>query len=143
MKKINFIILYIIGIVILSGLSIYSYIYHINYAPSVYDLLENKDKYNGFKTEYVGTIINKTNDYFYLKSENTEIKVLYSNVREPKFGQIRVYGIFEKEGYIRALDVQYHDYNFLKYILSLAGFVWFIIIFFREWKITKRGFENA
>ena len=51
--------------------------------------------------------------------------------------------------YIRAENgyelIDFHHYRFyyLKFVISAFAVVIFIILFFREWKITSRGFKSA
>ena len=113
---------------------------YFNYILSSKTIQENPEKYHNTNIQLIGVISDKTNDYFYLKGR--DLKFYYKNVKEPKFGEITTLVTFKKQGYFEVIDIHYHNYSFVKYILSsLAAFL-FIFIFLKEWKITLRGFKK-
>ena len=62
------------------------------------------------------------------------------------FGFTTIYGIYHKgdssnQPFIEALSVRNHNYNILKYYVSLLGLIVFTIIFFKEFKLSRFPFE--
>ena len=105
--------------------------------------LENPQKYGGIKAERMVKIINISQDHFYLDLSNTPIKVYGSGVKKPVYGETLVFLNFRKDGIIELIDYHNYNYNYFLYIISIFAFSIFIIIFFKEWKITARGFKDA
>tara|TARA_Y100000310_G_scaffold343159_1_gene449524 strand:- start:39617 stop:40036 length:420 start_codon:yes stop_codon:yes gene_type:complete len=133
----------IISIIGLILLSIYGLTQHDEYYPTIQDLKNNPEKYHNWLIEESGTVKNIQNGEFILVLGNEEILVKNTNIRQPKQGSISLIGIFNKEGFIELQKIQYFDYNHYKYWISIIGLFIFLFIFLKEWKLTKRGFENA
>ena len=131
----------LISIISLILLSTYSFVQHVNYYPKIKDLLENPEKYHNKITKQTGQISPDTN---ILSSGGDKIRIK-SNIplRKDIFGSTSIIGRFDKEGYIEIKEIHYSDYNNVKYFTSILGLFLFVYIFLKEWKITKRGFENA
>ncbi len=136
-------LLILIAALLLAGMMYYSYAEHDRYYPSISDFAKNPEKYDGMITEHQMQVYNITNESFMARFGDDSILVKYQNAQKPKFGMLTVLGYYKKEGYIQAIKIRYNNYNNGKYILSVFGLFLFLIIFFREWKITLRGFENA
>jgi len=66
-----------------------------------------------------------------------------SGIKRPIYGETLVYVHYRKDGIIELIDYHNYDYNYFLYIISFFAFIVFIIIFLKEWKITRRGFEDA
>ncbi len=135
----------LIGIIGLVLLSIYSLTQYNDYYPSAKDLNENPEKYHGILTEQYGRIKELNEDSFVLLLGDSEILVKFNNekIRMPIQGTISILGIYNKEGFIELKDIHYFDYNNTKYLASIIGLIMFLFIFFREWKLTSRGFKYA
>ena len=110
---------------------------------SIEKYLKEPDKYANKKMERIIKIKNISNENFYFQWNNNDIKVLGHGIEMPVLGETVVYLNFRKDGIIEMIDYHNYNYNYILYILSFFALVWFVIIFFREWKITRRGFENA
>ncbi|MBI2663179.1 hypothetical protein HYX15_01465 [Candidatus Woesearchaeota archaeon] len=133
----------IIGIIGLILMSIFSLTQYNNYFPAIKDLEKYPEKYDGVLTEQYGKIEEIREDGFILALGNEKIFVKSANVRKPIYGTVSVVGIFHKEGFIELKDIHYFDYNTTKYVISIIGLIIFLVIFFKEWKITSRGFKYA
>jgi len=105
--------------------------------------LENPQKYGGIKLENFGRIVNISQDHFYLDIGSRDLKVFGSGIKKPVLGEIVVYINYNKNGRIEMIDYHTYDYNYVLYGLSFFALIVFMIIFFMEWKFTRRGFEDA
>jgi hypothetical protein len=132
-----------IGMIGLVLLSIFLLTYYEDYYPSIKDLNENPERYDQLLTEQYGRIKEFREEGFILLSGNEEILVKTKEIRKPIQGSLSILGIFHKEGFIELSDVHYFDYNNSKYVVSVIGLIIFLFIFFKEWKITSRGFKHA
>lgn len=77
---------------------------------------------------------------FYL-SDYTFVDSLFGYVL-PRYGEVEVYG-YVTDTAIYALSIHNHDYNYVLYFLSFCVGIFILAVFFREWEITRRGFEHA
>jgi len=136
-------IFYMIAAIALIALMYYSYEYHDRYYPSVTDFLKDPARFDGRITEQHGPIGNITNESFAAFFGEDSVLVKYSHIEKPKYGFLTFVGYYKKEGYIEAKEIRYNNYNNGKYIFSVVGLIIFLFIFFREWKITSGGFEDA
>lgn len=110
---------------------------------SIRDYLKNPQKYGGYQIESMVKITGISKDYFYVNLDNTEFKVIGSGIKMPIFGQTAVFLDFRKDGIIKLIGYHNYNYNYLLYIISIFALIVFALIFFKEWKITLRGFKNA
>ncbi|MBI2667952.1 hypothetical protein HYX17_04260 [Candidatus Woesearchaeota archaeon] len=133
----------IVGITGLILMSIFSLTNYNNHYPSIKYLNENPEKYDGILTEQYGLVDEIKEDSFILASGDSKILVKANNIREPTQGSVNIIGVFNKEGFIKLKDIHYSDYNNTKYFVSIIGLIMFLFIFFREWRITLRGFKYA
>ena len=53
-----------------------------------------------------------------------------------------IWGRFDSEGIFHLIDYRVSYFQVIKYITSFIGFVWFLFLFFNEWKLTWKGFEE-
>ena len=131
----------IMALIILILLSMYSLNQHSNYYPTIKDLLDNPERYHNKITEQGGRLSLEKGT---IRRGNEEIKIIIKEpLRNPKYGTVTIVGRFDKSGSIEVHDIHYSDYNNLKYFASIIGGAIFLYLFFKEWKITKRGFESA
>ena len=114
------------------------------YAPSSDAFLDNPSKYTGQLSEFAGLVLNSSADGFYMSVNKRPLKVYYSGIEKPKFGQLYAHVMLNRNGTATALEVHRLSYNYLKYIISFFAFIIFLFIFFNEWEIKKWRFvENA
>lgn len=135
-------IISIIALILFLILSIYMVLYYSFYYPSIDGLLSNPEKFHNKLVEQYGVVSDKVNDSFYLNRGNEKIKVISNETEITKHGYTNVYGVFKKEGYIQALKLHHHNYNNLKYFVSILAGLIFIYLFLKDWKITKGGFKR-
>jgi hypothetical protein len=128
----------------------YSGSYYYQYYPSVTQYLEEPEKFSGHHIEIAGNIEGfdgefydfRVSRYLYDGSEGETVKIKHNDeIRDAVNGFVSVYGIYNSEGYVNVINIHYHDYNNFKYIFSLLGPLILITFLFRDWKITRRGFE--
>ena len=139
-------IAYILVLIMFIGSLIYENVYVSNRSESRFTIekyLHEPEKYGDKKMERIIQIKNISNDHFYFEWGSHDIKVIGSGIQMPVLGETVVYLNFRKDGIIELIDYHNYNYNYVLYILSFFAVIWFIIIFFNEWKITRRGFENA
>lgn len=97
------------------------------------------------KVQIFGKIINISNNHFYIYTGHSNLKINSSNmppVRKAKYGETIVYAV-NKDNVIEGIDYHNYDYNYVLYILSFIALIIFLVILFREWKLTLKGFEDA
>lgn len=110
---------------------------------TITNYLENPQKYGNYKAEGIAKIINISQDHFYANWYNSDIKVLGSGIKEATLGETDVFLKFRKDGVIELINYHNYNYNYLLYAISFLALIVSLIIFFKEWKFTWRGFENA
>jgi len=109
-----------------------------------FDMISNPEKYPGVTKQFMGDYGGSFNGGFYLAYNEQIIPIHYSEeYSPPHFGNILVYGTFNKEGYVEAIGIHNYDYNYVIYFISLIAFFFGVWLFFKEWKITYRGFKSA
>lgn len=131
----------LLSLLLLTVLCLYSYYYHDRYYPSVSDFLGNPEKYDGMRIEAVGYARNVTSNSFYLERDGLTVKVIGFGVDDGAY--LGISGVLTKAGYIAGENYRLNCNYLIKYVASFIGFLLLAIIFFREWKLTFRGFENA
>lgn len=62
---------------------------------------------------------------------------------QSKHHTIELYGFFDHDGVFHLVEYRIIKWHIFKYILSFIAFLWFLGIFFREWRITRWGFRSA
>ena len=98
------------------------------------------------ESQIFGDVINVSDDYFYFHTGFSDIRIESANmplIIKAKYGETVVHARRLKNGDIIGIDYHNYDYNYLLYFLSFIAFIIFLAIFFKEWKITLRGFEDA
>ncbi len=100
---------------------------------------------------YAGEFESDPKTGFYLLHNTKKIPVFYlenyfvdypNSYTPPKYGEVAVYGYKTNEA-IYALSIHNYNYNYVLYFISFFAGLFILAFFFREWKITWRGFENA
>lgn len=134
-----------ICVLALIWLSLNSYLNFDKYDPSIKQFLDNPDKYNGMIASHKGDIV-YDEEKMYLKSSDELILLDYKEkIPTAKFGYTLIKGIFRKdiekqENYITVLEYWNNDYNYVKYIISFFALIYVMILFFKDWKLTIKGF---
>lgn len=109
---------------------------------SIENYLKNPEQYGGHTEEHFGNIVYAGKDRFYLSLGTTTLEV-YGSIESPVLGETAVFLDFGKDGKIRMIGYHNYNYNYLLYAASVLALVVFAILFFKEWKLTPRGFKNA
>ena len=123
----------------------YSYQVYKNNYPFINSYLQNPDEHKGKELYSTGKILEITKDYFIFDTGLKEIKITHNKnikITLTKFGLTEIL-VTEKEGEFNLITHHNQNYNFSKYILSGIGFIIFLLIFSKEWKLTKRGFVKC
>jgi len=133
---------YLLVIAALIFLMLYSLINYHRHYPSLDTFYNEPGKYAGARAENCGMMVDKTNDGFILRAGVNKILVRYNqtSLRYPLLGTVCVLGTYN-DGFIHAEAVRLNDFIFVKYFISLLAFFYVVFVFFREWKITIRGFK--
>jgi hypothetical protein len=93
---------------------------------------------------FIGPYIAPTKEGFLMTYNKKTLPIYYSGNHEPPhYGEVVVYGVATKEGYIKAFKVHNYNYNYIIYLLSFFAGIFVLFVFFKEWKITKEGLKNA
>lgn len=137
---------YIFVLIIFVLLLVYEHAYLLDKSKKSFSIekyLQEPEKYGDKKMERIIKIANINQDHFYFQWGKFNIKVIGSRIEMPILGETVVYLNFRKDGIIEMIDYHNYNYNYILYIISFFALIVFIIIFFKEWKITKRSFEDA
>lgn len=110
---------------------------------TISNYIDNPEKYGGVQLENFGRIVEINQDHFYFDIGSMDLKVYGTEIKKPILGEIVVYIDYNKNGKMEMIDYHTYDYNYVLYGLSFFSLIVFVIIFFAEWKITRRGFEDA
>jgi len=98
------------------------------------------------ETQLFGKIINVSEDHFYFHDDSSDFRIDslgMPKVRKAMYGETVVHVISRGDGTFEGLDYHNYDYNYVLYVISFVAFVIFLVLFFREWKLTFRGFKDA
>lgn len=126
-----------LSLILLLVLCIYSYTTFGKTYVSVSSFLANPHKFDNVSIGVSGKVINKTNNYFYLSSFSDKIMIHYKNAEKIKINDLySVKGVYNKKGYIEAKELRKVDFIYLKYFLSFLGFIYFLHLLLRQWKIS-------
>ena len=120
--------------------------YHFAYGDhiSFHELIEQPQLYAGMADSFMGKYSHATPDGFVMLQNYHSIIIHYvPDYAPPRFGEVLVYGILNRDGSVTALRVHNYNYNYFIYFASGIVGVMVLIYFFTEWKITWRGFINA
>lgn len=145
-SKILFRIFYCLVFFLFIGLLIYENTYVLNKSKNSFSIekyLREPEKFGNKKMERIIKIENISNNHFYFQWGEFNIKVLGSGIEKPVLGETVVYLNFRKDGIIEMIDYHNYNYNYVLYTISVFALILFLIFFFMEWKLTKRGFEDA
>ncbi len=103
----------------------------------------------GWDIELEGTIyenINNSAFYFDVFGFNKPILVTFEQRDQPfpdsKLHTLAIWGSFYYDGTFYMKEGRITYFHITKYIVSFIGLIWFLVIFFKEWKITIKGFEE-
>lgn len=145
LKLLNY-IFYLLVVLLVIMLFVYERVYYLNITKDSFTLekyLADPQTYGSHKSERLAKITNISKDHFYINSEGREIKVIGSNATMAILGESVFFLDFKKDGKIELIDYHNYDYNYILYLISVVALIIFVIVFFKEWKLTRRGFEDA
>ena len=137
---------FFLALIIIVSLMFYETEFYSNYSKNNFGLqnyLENPEKYGNYRSESFGSIVNISQDYFYFDAGGEYIKVFGKNIQKPVLGETVLYLDYRKDGNIAMMDYHNYNYNYVLYAISFLAVVVFVFLFFKEWKLTRRGFKNA
>jgi len=142
MKKIALLWYFLVLVLLIVTLFHYNSVYVNN--GKKFEMIEHPEKYHGITKQFMGKYGGSFNGGFYLKYNEQLVPIHYSEeYSPPHFGNVLVYGTFNKEGYVEAIGVHNYQYNYIIYLISLIAFLFVVWLFFKEWKIISRGFKSA
>ena len=133
-------------LILIISLMIYETKYYADYSRNNFNLknyFENPQKYGNYRSEVFGKIVNISQDHFYFDVGGERIKVLGKGIQKSVLGETVLYVEYKKDGNIVMIDYHNYNYNYILYAISFLAVVVFVFLFFKEWKITSRGFKNA
>lgn len=136
------ILLSLVSLALLVGLVVYSSLVYHEIDPSIGYLRENPERLNNRLIELSGEFVEEDGN-LYLVSGKDKIMVKANGLDTSNayLGLVGIKGLYKKEGFVELVETHRYNYIFLKYPLSLFAFMVFIFIFFKEWRITRRGLE--
>ena len=118
--------------------------YQTAFKPTTEEMLNAPIYYAGNTIHLMGPYGGSLANGFRLIYNHKPIAILYQNkYNPPRYGEVLIEGILLEDGQVYALHVHNYDYNYFIYALSFLAGVAVLICFFCEWRITRRGFEDA
>lgn len=135
--------MYLIVVLLIVVLLFYENAYHWEKREFGFTLerfLDQPQRYGDYRGERFGAIGEVYEDYFYFSVGDKVIKVM-GKAEKPLFNEVTAHLEFRKDGTIQLLAYHNYKYNFFLYVVSALALGIFAWMFFREWKLTKRGFE--
>lgn len=113
------------------------------YSFTMHDFLLEPQKYAGQTRNIMGVYQEPTKKGFSIIYNKEKVEIIYDKEHQaPKYGEILIFGELQRDGTVKALGVHNYNYNFLLYLLSFIAGIIIIVVFFREWKLTKKGFVD-
>ena len=137
---------FVIASLLLLVLLVYDNVYWNNNAKTGFTIsnyLKNPQEFGNYQDELFGKIVNMSQGHFYFNIGDKNIKIYGSGVKKSVLGETVLFVDFKKDGKIQLIDYHNYNYNYFIYIISFFALIIFVIIFFKEWKFTSRGFKDA
>ena len=106
------------------------------------ELSQNPSKYEGQEEEAEGRILSTDKDSFVLITPSHKI-MIFNNHPNLKKGDYGTFLLKVENGKIINKEYRLYNKEPIKYFLSLLAIIIVIIIFLKEFKLTKRGFKHA
>lgn len=135
----------LLGLVLLGILSAMYTDHYKNFKTrlNLQNVMENPEKHSGVYYQTMGRVTNVNNDFFYLldTESNKEVPVFYPDHPVLEGDHLVAYGPFTSEGYMIAANIRFQNSEPFKYIISGISSLYIAWLFFKEWKVTKYGFE--
>lgn len=108
------------------------------------DFVASPEQYHGREKVFLAPYAGPDPEGFYILYNQQKLLVKYPFPHEPpRWGEILVDGVLDRKGFIIGRDVHNMDYNYLIYAVSALAGIFVIAVFFREWRLTRRGFVHA
>ncbi len=99
--------------------------------------------YGNHTGQRFGKVVGVQADTFDFNDGDKVIRIEGSGVVPAVLGETILYVDYRLDGRMVLIDYHNYNYNYVLYGLSLVAFFYFVWLFFREWKLTKRGFRDA
>ena len=129
---------YIMIFFLIFGLIFYDHVWWANHIIKIERV--------GIEGQTFGKVINISEDHFYLRTVSSNIRIDslgMPKVRKAKYGETVVHVIYREKGVVEGVDYHNYDYNYILYVVSFFSLFVLLFVFFKEWKLTLRGFEDA
>jgi len=122
----------------------YTFINYDDHYPSIKGFSENPALYEGRIIEMEGRIIEKNNEYYILSTSNIPVRLRYdwSRWTPSESGTVALIGIMHRDFSIEVIDREPERDHMIKYYVSIIGFIIFLFIFLKDWRITLKGFKE-
>ncbi len=134
--------LLVLGIFVLSMINYY--LIEGEGSLAVINFMQDPIKYAGQTREIMGSYLEPTENGFIMLYNTQPLRIHYeAEYTPPRYGQVLVYGTLREDGTIDAIGVHNYNYNYWIYATSFLAGLYVLKVFFNEWKITRRGIENA
>lgn len=135
------------GFLILILLSAMFIPYYHNYQKKInlQNILNNPEKYDGIYYQTSGRISRTTDSFVYVldTEANMEVPVLYAEHYFKPGDNLIFYGLMTKDGYMIAAKSRLQNTEPFKYFISLIAGMIFLFFFFKEWKLSRNGFQEC
>ncbi len=128
-------------LVAMFALSWYSFTYHADYYPTIWDYLDDQEKFEGQESEFVSKVISVQEDSVLVAANSVPVHVHGKTDQAHPGDLLRVHGHFHDNGML-ALNFDGDSFFRIKQLFSLATFLAVAIVFIHQYKLTWRGFEK-
>ena len=146
MNNISKVLMGLVFILILAGLYS-SNLDRYHSRITLQNILNNPEKYDGVYYQASGRISHTEPDFIYIldTEANKEVPVYFPDHGLTAMDSIIIYGPFiyrADKSYFYAEKTRLQHSEPFKYIISFFAILYFIYIFFKEWKLTRNGFTE-
>lgn len=142
-KPLTLIAYFLVLCTLFLSIILYYEVYKKDYI-SVHDFLKNPEENSGYNRSVMGPYGGSFEGGFYVIYNKEPVMVLYDGeYTPPRYGEVLVYGTTNKNGYVDVVGIHNYDYNYFLYAASFLAIIIVLVFFFKEWKITPRGIEDA
>lgn len=133
-----------VGAALFLGLCTYVFLNYERYYPLITGFSQDPSSYEGRVIELEGKIVEREGRYYIASTSNIPVEIKYDWSKEgsSKPGSAVILGVLHKEGIIEVLGIHPRKHHMVKYYVSGLGIIIFLFIFFKEWRVSLKGFKE-
>ena len=112
--------------------------------PTLTSFLRDSRAYEGKLMMIEGRIIERGGNHYVVSTSNIPVRIVYeqSEFEDLRSPAVAVLGELTGDGGIKVFEVHHEKFLTIRYYVSFIVFIMFLFFFFKEWKLTLRGFSE-